>query len=219
MITIPQAVEDIISSTPYFEQGISKDLLNLSALARIIKPQIEKKLYKTKVSEAALIMALVRLKPKIKKKTAIPKLFKQMRDITVRSNLVEITFLNSSVTDHIHNSISKLIAQKKDIFFSVIQGVRESSIILNQNLEISLRKFLTSKPLSRVENLSAITISLPRDNRKTPGIYYTLLKALAWENINLVEVISNFNEVTLVFDNPDIDKAFSIIKSLTQKER
>jgi hypothetical protein len=55
---------------------------------------------------------------------------------------------------------------------------------------------------------------LPPGTTQIPGIYSYLLKALAWEGINVVEVVSTLNEFTIVLEEGMIDDAFSIIKRL-----
>lgn len=216
MITISKAIEDIIIDTPYLEEGLSKGIINLSALARDIRPQIKKRLYKKEVSEAALIMALKRFQPKVKKHTSIPRLLSEMNDITVRSNLVEITMINSPEVDHIRRELMKAISFEKGAFFNIIQGVKGSTIIFSKTLESVVNKHLLGKNVSKLTNISSITIALPPINHTTPGVYYTLLKALAWQNINLIEVVSNSDELTLLFDDRDVDRAFSLIKELTK---
>ena len=45
-----------------------------------------------------------------------------------------------------------------------------------------------------------------------PGLYYFILKELAWEGINIVEIVSTSHEFTLLVNDEDIDKAFLVIK-------
>lgn len=215
MITIAKAVQDIVATSPYLEEAMGKGIINLSALARLVRPQIQKRLYKQHISQAALVMALRRLQPKIKQKIRISKLFSQMQNLTVRSNLVEITINNSVELDRLRREVMQGILTKKDAFFSLIQGVRESTLVMSKSLEPLVNRSLTNKIVSKMDNLASITIGLPPENRKTPGVYYALLKVLAWHDINLVEIISNYNEVTLVFADKDIEQAFSLIKNLS----
>ena len=46
MLTIPNAVEEVIKKKPYLEGALVEGLINLSALARQLKPEIEKKVGK-----------------------------------------------------------------------------------------------------------------------------------------------------------------------------
>ena len=63
--------------------------------------------------------------------------------------------------------------------------------------------------------LSAITIILPKEAVFVPGVYYSVLKALAWEGINFVEVVSSYTELTIILQNSNVDRAFSVLKNLS----
>lgn len=63
MITIPEVVAELVSKKPFLEEGLSRGLINLSALARELQPQIEKRLYKN-VQTGAIVMALKRIAAK-----------------------------------------------------------------------------------------------------------------------------------------------------------
>jgi hypothetical protein len=41
MIAIPEVVEKVIKTSPFLEESIFQGIVNYSALARIMKPQIE----------------------------------------------------------------------------------------------------------------------------------------------------------------------------------
>ena len=41
-----------------------------------------------------------------------------------------------------------------------------------------------------------------------------MFKRLAWEDINIAEVISTTNEFTIVIEDRDIDRAFSVIQKM-----
>jgi len=68
--------------------------------------------------------------------------------------------------------------------------------------------------VSSYERLAAVILRLADDTVLTPGIYYLILKQLAWENINLVEVVSTFREFIMIIQNSQVDRAFSILKTL-----
>ena len=64
------------------------------------------------------------------------------------------------------------------------------------------------------DNLSAISINLPKGNSKIVGLYYHIFKRLAWDNVTLYEVVSTTNEFTILVEDHLVDKAFSVIKGL-----
>ena len=220
MLTIADSVEKIINDSPYLEEALRSGLINLSSLARHIQTEVEGRTKKT-VKTGAIIMALKRLSSSIKKKnTQLTELFSNLGDMTVRSNLVEYTFANSdSLIDkqrHLYHSLQ----DSKEIFFNVSTGVYETTVIISKRAEKELQKvFKDEKLTSRFDNLSSITIMLPPDNVTIPGIYYTILKFLAWRNINLIEAFSTANEMTLFFTEENIEKAFAVLKGIKSEIR
>ena len=69
--------------------------------------------------------------------------------------------------------------------------------------------------VSEINGLSSITIRLSEDNVHTPGVYYMLLKQLAWETINIIEIISTTNEITVVLEKENTEMAFKAIRKLS----
>jgi len=78
-------------------------------------------------------------------------------------------------------------------------------------VEESFRK---EKLISEKTNLSSITIRLPKNNTEISGIYYFILKKIAWAGINIVEIISTTNEFTLVVSEELVHQALGILIDL-----
>jgi hypothetical protein len=215
MITISETVENIVRKSPFLEEALARGLINLSALAREIKPEIEKELMK-KATEGAIVMALKRLSAKIKQvQKKEVHWFASSPDLMVRSNLTEITIANSSTMLQKLRKLLEQIRFNENYFLTITQGIYETTIIVSKNLEDKLKKiFAGEKIISKFENLSSITIQLPEGSTRIPGIYSFILKALAWEAINLVEVVSTCNEFTMILESANSDRAFSILKRL-----
>lgn len=213
MITISQVVVEIIRQTPFLEEDITRGLINYSALAREIKPGLERKLLK-KIKTGAIIMALRRTSKKIKSKLALKNVFKSTPDMIVRSNLVEFTFINSpSLLTKLRELLEKIEDQNR-FFITITQGVFETGVIVSKDLEKRIESiFKVEKVKSKLIDLSSITIKLPEENISTPGVYYFILKSLAWKNINVIEVVSTYHENTLILKTNDVDEAFSILKN------
>lgn len=212
MITVSEVVEQIIKNSFFLEEGLSKKIINLSSLARKIEAQVRKETLK-EVSQEAIMMALKRLSIKIVKKQGAKNIFKKLPNMIVRSNLVEFTFANSSPSIIKLKSLFKKIDLNNKYFFTLTQGVFESAIITSQELEKNIEeKFTQVDIIHKIINLSAITISLPEENVNIPGVYYFILKCLAWEKINVIEVVSTYSEITIIFENENIDRAFSSLK-------
>ena len=213
MISISDALKDIIAGYPFVEEGLSRGIIIYSAFAREIKPQLEKKLYKG-TTEGAIVMALKRISEKLSK-TNLQKKTVNLSDLTVRSNLFEYTFSNSVA---LSNKISKLFnisAGKKESSCTFSEGIRETTFVVSSDLIKEVENIIINETLvAKFQNLSSITIRLPKEVVYIPGVYYQILKMLAWENVNVIEVLSAYTELTIVVRNQDIDKAFSVLKHL-----
>lgn len=213
MITITQSVEECVRHAPFIEESISRGLLNLSAYARTIRPSIEEKHMKP-VTLASVVMALKRLQPRCRAIAAPRYDFVRLKDITVESTYIEYTFRNSQTLSSLHRSLIDL-TEKHDLCMNFVQGIHESTLIIHRSLErevdeLAQREVVTGK----IPDLTLITIRLPSDTVETPGVYYPILKALAWEGINVIEVISVASELTIVLREGDAQRAFGAIKGL-----
>ena len=211
MITINELLEQIILRTPFLEEGLSQGIINLSALSRKIRPQIEKKLLKP-VSESAILMALKRLLPDIISKSENMDINLKAGDITVRSGLTEFTYSKSGTL--IENKMRLLdeIKSSGDFFVTITQGVHETTMIVNSSLKKRLEEIFRGETLiKKIDDLAAITIRLTGDMVYLPGVHYNILKQLAWHNINVIEVVSTYTEFNIILQKKEVDTSFSIL--------
>ena len=216
MITIAEVSEEIIRKSPFLEEALADGLINISSLARMIMPDIEKKLQKP-IKEGAIVMAINRLSPssQLKVKKSVNVVLQGLGDFTVRSNLATYTFANSPDLFAKQAKLLKMASERKDIFCTFSQGINESTITVSNTsgvIKIQIAKMLSTEKLtSHVENVSSITVFLPEGSAWVSGIYYYILKKLAWEGLNVNEIISTTNEFTMVFKDEVLDKAFTVL--------
>ena len=145
----------------------------------------------------------------------IIRILQNLGDITVRSSLVDYGFLLSDTLLVTQANLLKKIEQQKDVFYTSSRGVAESNIVVSQNIvDLVDELFKNEVCQSKVENLSSITIKLPTENVKIPGIYYFIFQRLSWEGVNITEVISTSNEFTILMNEDQVDIAFKVIKNL-----
>ena len=112
-------------------------------------------------------------------------------------------------------NLLKKIEQQKDVFYTSSRGVAESNIVVSQNIvDLVDELFKNEVCQSKVENLSSITIKLPIENVKIPGIYYFIFQRLSWEGVNITEVISTSNEFTILMNEDQVGIAFKVIENL-----
>jgi hypothetical protein len=64
------------------------------------------------------------------------------------------------------------------------------------------------------KKLVAFTLLLPPENTHLSGVYYHIMKQLAWAGINILEVVSTTNEFTIVVHEKDNGKCFEVLSKL-----
>jgi len=217
MRTISQVVEDVVQRSPFLAETIAEGIANNAQIARRIKPDVEKILLET-VSEASISMALHRMGKNLRTPAFGLRFLKQLNDITVRSNLVEFVCANSEELSELLETISKSARRRKDTFVNFSRGLHESLLIVDDESAKEVAEALgTHKNIRRNDGLSAITLRLPESSLKVPGLYYPILKVLATEGISFVEVMSVRTELSIIFEDKDIDRAFTAIKRITSQ--
>jgi aspartokinase len=211
MITIGELVNTYLKNHPYIEQGIENDLINYSSLARQIKPQIEKELMK-RIEVSAVGMALRRAAKHIqKKKSAYPVI--RPEELIVRSGIVEYTFEKSETVSSCVAAFLHATALEKKYFSVVTEGVFEVAVIMSTQYEGKAKEiFKKEKITSRQDKISAITLRLPTNNVVVPGVYHRFLQKLAWENINIIDLVSTLTEFTILLSEDEVDRAFRLLK-------
>ncbi len=215
-MTVSKALSDILMRSPFLEEAISDGLINVSSLARKLQPEIEEKLGKA-VKVGAIVMAINRMEPNYyyKVNIGIKDFIRNLGDIIVRSNLSDFTYASSKTLGKSQKRLLEHISKEEEYFCTFSQGVYETTIIVSSPVEPLMSDFFAGeKMIASKSNLSSITIKLPADNTEISGLYYYIFKKLAWDGINIIEVISTTNEFTVVLKDDDVDRAFSILMNL-----
>lgn len=216
MSSISKITEDIINRSPFLREAMTENLINVSALARKIIPEVEK-ITNKEVKEGAIVMAIKRMTPGVYHKldVKIKKVIGGIGDFLVRSDLVDFTFENSESLRTCQSELVKLINNDKESFFAICKGITETTYILNSKFKEDVKALFANENMKGHSlDLSSITVKLPETNTETFGVYYYIMKHLAWDGINIEQVVSTANEFTVIVDSKDIDDAFKILMQL-----
>jgi len=214
MVSIANVVEHIIKDKPFMQEALSRGILNYAALAEQLTPRIEKQL-KKKVKHAAVMMALRRTAEKLEKKFKQKLPTEKAKDVTIVSNLFIMTLVKTPETINSIKKLYKWIDVGDDIL-TVTQGMHEMAIISN-NKHFSKINRVFSKDCEKqikkvIKDVASITISVPRSSIIIPGFFFFITRALAWENINVIEIVSTHAELTLILTEDDVTKAYNILR-------
>jgi aspartokinase len=217
MRTISQHVQAIIQETPLLEEIISEGLGNNAAIARSIKKQVERRTLEP-VSESAIMMALHRIPKNKKLHTFGFKFLKYITEITVRSDLTLYFVHNMPLEKKIFARLSEFEKDHPESIFGITRGLSETLIVIRGSAIAAIRKMFGSVSSRVQEHVSSITMKLPESSMSVPGVYHPILKALAWEGVNVVELVSAGVELTVFVEDKNVDKSLQVIRRLTRSD-
>ncbi len=197
---------------PFLDDALSKDLINFSSLAEHLQPEVEKILRKP-VKQGSIIMALRRYSPQrnLLKNANL----REMGDIVVRSGITEFTYLNSNTLLGNQALLMNSVKDQIGVYLNYSSTYQESNILVSKDLKERVEDFFREETLVSVkDDLSSITIALPKNSSKTVGLYFYIFKLLAYEGIPVFEMISTSNYFALFLEKEYINQAFLLLNEI-----
>ncbi len=214
MATISFWVEKIIEKQPFVIDALNRGLINHAALAESLIPEIEEKL-KKKVKFSAVNMAIRRFAERIENSDKVKISFNKNTNLYLKLNLIAMTVKNEKGISAQLKTLYNRICSDRGDFLTTTQGLREIMIVTNSAHEEDLKDiFGEAKIIKKINNLSGITLDLPKNCTETSGVYYKIVRELAWNNISLIDFISTFEELTIIVKDEDAILAFDLIRKL-----
>ncbi|MES2076902.1 MAG: hypothetical protein V4462_14920 [Pseudomonadota bacterium] len=215
MLSISTKVERIVLESSFLTEGLGRGLINLSELARQLQPQLETDLWKP-VGQAAVVMALrrvaERLPPQRGSEIVLPQ---KTGELTTRTELTVFTYRYSENTYECHRQLLALAEPHRGAFVTVTRGVKEVMVVCSKSLTgVVEHVFAGEREMARLENLNAVTLHLNPETCRTPGIYHAILKQLAWDKINLINMICTYTELTILLEKNQTGAAFSVLSRI-----
>jgi hypothetical protein len=216
MLSIAHKVEQIVSESAFLTEGLTLGLINLSELARQLRPQLETDLWKP-VGQAAIVVALRRLAERLpaQGKAQAIVLTPRMGELTTRNELSISTFRLSDSSQECQRELLALAEPYSGTYVTVTRGVHEMLVVSSRPLaHIVDQAFGAERLLARVDNLTALTLRLNPETRRTPGVYHAVLKKLAWDKISVINMMCTFSELTILLEQSQTGAAFAALSHI-----
>lgn len=212
MVTVSHIAKKIVSQQPFVEEGLAKGIISIANLAENLQPRIEQELGK-KIKLPAIVMALRRFSDEIlsHRKT---KQFNYSGELVIKTNMCDFTIAKSTGLMAKLKTIHSLANLERGDTLNVIIGNNEVSIIINEKHEDKLRSFLFGEKMLNTEHgLVSLTILFKSERfTDTPGVIFNIVRKLAWENINIYEIVSTMTELTFILSKKDSMKAYDVLQ-------
>lgn len=211
MVSIARICEKLVEQKPFIQEALSNSIINYGALAEMLVADVEKEFGKP-VKHAAVMMAIRRLEEKLQKMPISQPRFTADCDLTIKSDLFEVTIARHPQTYQLINKIYALVDPRSGDYLTITTGTHEITIISNKKYKPAILKLINQEDiLNKIDDLAALTVKLPTTAPETPGIFYLITRALTWENINIVEIVSTYTEDTLILKSKDVARAYEIL--------
>ena len=215
MVTVSHIVKKIVQEQPFVEEALSQNIINFANYAEKLQPRIEKELNR-KIKPSAIVMSLRRFAEELSSNRKKISKFDYKGEIIIKSNICDFTFVKSLSLLASLSSIHKLVDFEKGDTLNVILGSNEVSILTNERHSEKLLKFLSGeKIVNKEKDLISLTVIFTEDDfTHTPGVIFNTVRKLAWENINIFEIISTMTELTFILSRKDSMKAYNVLQEI-----
>lgn len=212
MKTVQEVANEIIKDHPELYTILTSGCGNISALARKIQPEIEKRLLK-KINLITIVVSLKRIQTK---KPLSKKIFSTPPDISLRTNLCEIILpLHRINLKTIKKILNNYFSNDYNMIFT--KGSFEITLILpNSVLELFIKEIGKENIKKIITDLNIISINLPKNVIDIPGVYYRLLSIFNAHQIPFVEIFSTYTEVSFVVKEEYLLKTIKLMRKLTK---
>ena len=216
MVTVSQTVQKIVNNKIFILEPLSKGIISNVALAKQLKSQIEDDLGK-KVKTHAIVMALRRYSEEIKKSHK-EITFDYSSEIILKTDICDIALLRSPTLFTKLKRLYDIVDFEKGDILNIIHGRHEVVIVTNERyLKKSLDLFKGEKVFNVEKNLVSLTLTFSSDFLHTPGMIYNVVRTLAWDTINIYEIVSTNTELTFILSKKDSSKAYNVLEQLVEK--
>ncbi len=214
--SITEAVREIIGSDLSFQDSLQRDYCNISALARLIKPQINHVLGKD-TSIESIITALKRSKYdyNIQEKPIASIL--AASTITVNTDVAKVSAKKSKKTIE---KVAKAMIQSAGKFISISESIMSITLVFDDLLLQDVKVMFAYDDILEVENgLAAIIVHSPEDIIKTPGCAIAFYNQLARRHINIEDTVSCYTDTIVLVKMEQVGKAFNALTDLISNSR
>ena len=217
MVTVSHIVKKIVSGQPFVEEALSNGIISIANLAEDMLPEIENELGK-KIRLPSIVMALRRYSEEISRHRRRAA-FDYSGELIIKTNICDFTVAKTTALMAKLRTIHNLVNLERGDTLNVIIGNNEVSIIISDKHEEKLKSFLSGeKILNKEQNLVSLAIIFKSERfTDTPGVIFNIVRKLAWENINIYEIVSTMTELTFILSKKDSMKAYNVLHEMVSK--
>ncbi|MBR9675630.1 hypothetical protein GOV05_01325 [Candidatus Woesearchaeota archaeon] len=211
-------ISKTLEEDPILRMGYERKLISAGTLAKhIVIQNPERELHPESVRTA-----IRRLKrPKRNDSNLLEKAEKILADsaLHVRSNMVKIEFVKDESTLQLINKSFKINELYNNDLFRLIKGHSVLHAIVEEANMDKILNLFEGKVMATHKGLCEFIIAMPFNGRDTPGVLLTLTNELSLNSINIVQAFSCGEEINIIVDDKDNQKAYNLLTNLFKRAK
>ncbi len=218
MTTISHIVNKLVNDKIYLYEALSKKIASYGSVAKYLKPEIEKEIGK-EVEHFAIVTALRRYSEKINGKFKDIKFNTKFSEINLKTNIIDINVLKTvDLFDKLKRFYDLINFDKGDILH-IIYGRTHVAIVTNERYKEKILSLLQNQKIEKIEeDLVALNFTVGKERIDKPGVLFKITRSLAWENINIIEIISVDLDVAFIVEKRDAIRGYNALERLISEE-
>jgi len=209
-------VKGVIDNDLSLQDALSRKYGNYTAIARLIKPKVEKDLGR-KVNFDSLITSVKRIKPRYLPAEGGIEGVLARSIVNVRTDVAK---LNLEKSKRALEAARNILATYQEEFLQFSESYSAITLIFDQKLlEDIHKKFNDDDVLDEQSDLAAIIVHSPKEIVRTPGVVLTIYTKIAENHVNIEDTVSCFTDTIVVIRMDDVARTFSSLTDLISECR
>ena len=140
-------------------------------------------------------------------------------EIQMKTNIYDVNFSRDDSFIPKLSSLYDIVRPEQGDFLNITLGTHEITLAVSENHRNTVDELTKDqKIVHRYSDLVALTIVFHGDFLQTPGVLYLAVRKLAWENINIIEIVSTMNVLTFVITREDSHRAYEALEAFLDEE-
>ncbi len=208
-LSTAELTENYIQEHPNIKSCLKKDLINYSALSRLIASELD---IKNKSSNDAILVAARRYQKKLEGEFLEENEIKNLltnSEIELKNKIVVITFEKTSSIELIEQ-MNKKVKKNNDIFY-FIEGSSTNTIITNEKYQEFLENSLKNKVIQKESKMVLLTIKSSKEIEEIPGVVAYLTTLFADNGVNIAEFISCWRDTLFIIKSEDVGRTMNFL--------
>lgn len=218
MRNVTQSVDLLVMQSPMLIESMSLGILNYSAVARRLLPDI-RRLTGKKPTLAAVVMALRKLESSLAD-DSLPDADSRIpvRSIVVHSGLQHFVLKLSQDIPKLHAKLFLAAKKRPGQFFHAVYASDHVTLTTTPSLERMLRTAARKEVFVASQScLSSLRVVFGGKSPNIGRMQHVLLQSLRWKGVEVFGVCSTSREVSYICQDCHADSALLAIQSVTRE--